>query len=173
MKEAVSQFAQTAHAVENMSTGRFAMFVSGVGFLGAMFGGHYFDLDLYVQLLGMSICTVYFGVGMRFGWLKARYESEERKLTARQDERRRPRDSFEPSERLVDFARLILAVPVDRKTIANTPIDSFPKYADLTDHQKDQIIMQLTANECVLTGVATRVNGMYHVVMDDNDNTVI
>lgn len=163
------QFAKGANAVEKMSTGRFAMMVSGVGFLGAMFGGHYFELDRDVQLIGMGLSAVGFGVGMIFGWLKSRYEAEERIALAAEakDERRRERDSFEPSDRLIDFARLMLAIPVTRKQIADTPLGNFPRYADLTEAQKDQIIMQLTANECVLAGVATRAEGMYHAVIED------
>jgi len=76
------------------------------------------------------------------------------------------RDKFEPSERLIQFSNEVLSDPIGR---AGLVAANFTGYAKATKPELHSLLMQATADQCVLCALATRDNGIYRA---NNDKTV-
>ena len=83
-------------------------------------------------------------------------------------QRKTVRDTFEPSPRLREFTSTILKIPQTRKEIA---MMRFPPYNDMKKDALHSLLMQSTANECIMCGLVSRKDGQY--VAKQTDQTVM
>jgi hypothetical protein len=85
------------------------------------------------------------------------------------DQRRVAREEFPASDRLRDFSSQVLGVTRTRQEITEM---TFGGYDKLKKEQLYAILMQATANECVMAGVASRINRQY-LDIQVSDATII
>ena len=108
------------------------------------------------------------GVGFILIMLSAIMATIAAKYRERED-RAVVRDVFDPSDRLKLFTREILNVPRTRAEIAEL---HFSGYETMVKPQLISLLLQTTANECVLAGLASRQNGIY-VDRDATDSATV
>lgn len=143
-------------------------FASAFQFSGSV--GDYVQFEMTeagsTRLDRLTWMIILLGVGLQFYRTHAESKAKERS-EARAEQRSRSRDRFEPSARLVAFANEVLHTPMDRKTLAEA---QFTGYAGYGEDELRAVLMQATADQCVITGLATRKDGVY---TSSSDRTVM
>jgi len=99
----------------------------------------------YVQLPAIALGGLVIFAGVFLIFYRGMKENQQ------SNQRKESRPSIEPSERLQKFCAEVLSTPKTRKEIAESV---FSGYANLTKPQLHALVMQSTAWECMLTGLA-------------------
>ena len=122
------------------------------------------------QMVSMFV-YVMLGIGSMFIVLSAFLAVYAAKFHAesQRDERREDRVSFPPSQRLESFAKEVLNIPRSKGDLAAL---SFSMYEQFLKSDLHALLMQSTAKECVLSGIAKMVDGKY-VARDATERTVL
>lgn len=126
-----------------------------------MEGGQEVSMFVYAML----------GLGAGFILLSAALAVMAAKFSAHSvvDERVEDRDGFPPSDRLEKFCDTVLNIGRTKADLAEA---NFSQYNPMNKHDLYSLLMQSTAKECVLSGIAKFHNGRY-ISRDTTEQTII